>query len=242
MKTQTKALSEILTDHAEIIAPWAAEVVINDDNLTYLITNSQTREALWVDPMIDDWEILIEKSRALKDYRFVAVIDTHTHADHISCAGKLADALQAPLIMHQHAPTKLVSLRVSRDTLLPTAAGPLTLLVTPGHTWDGITPIWGPFIFGGDTILYGDTGRDDLPTGNPEEHFDSLTKIKAHAKPTDLFLPGHDNKGGRASSWATQMQVNASLTQGREQFVAEAGAFTAPAPKLLKESLFANFK
>jgi glyoxylase-like metal-dependent hydrolase (beta-lactamase superfamily II) len=102
--------------------------------------------------------------------------------------------------------------------------------------------IWGPFIFGGDTLLYGDTGRDDLPGGDPEAHYDSVQSVKAHARPEMIVLPGHDHKGGRASTWATQLKVNSSLTQEREDFVREAGSFEAPAPKLLKKSLFENFK
>src|SRR5262249_42878528 len=116
---------------------------------------------------------------ALSGLRFVAVIDTHTHADHVSCAADLAQALRAPLIMHLSSPSRRVELRVSRDTVLPLAAGPLRLLETPGHTPDCVTPIWGPFLFGGDVLMYGDTGRDDLPGGDPAAHWESLQKIKA---------------------------------------------------------------
>jgi hypothetical protein len=56
------------------------------------------------------------------------------------------------------------------------------------------------------------------------------------------MLPGHDMRGGRISSWKTQLEVNASLTQPREIFVPEAAAYVGPSPKLLKESLFENFK
>ena len=241
-KTFVKDVRAVMTDSATFPAEWLAKVLVNDDNLCFLIANTRTQEALWVDPVREDMDLLMEESQKLPGYRFICVIDTHTHADHISGAGQLAEKLGVPLVMHQSAPTRSVSLRVSRDTLLPTAAGPLHLLVTPGHTCDGITPIWGPFVFGGDTILYGDTGRDDLPTGNPEEHYQSLQKIKAAVKPTDIFLPGHDLEGGRACSWETQLKVNASLNQTADQFIPEARAFVGRAPKLLKESLFENFK
>ena len=242
MAGKIKDIRSILVDGAMIPAEWMAQVVVSDDNLCYLIAHTHTREAIWVDPVREDLDLLVDHSRRLTGYRFVAVIDTHTHADHISAASQLAAILDAPLIMHQNAPSRQVDLRVCRDTQLVTAAGSLRFLITPGHTWDGLTPIWGPFLFGGDTILFGDTGRDDLPTGDAEAHFASLQKIKAAAKATDIFLPGHDLEGGRACSWETQLKVNPSLTQTADQFIPEAKAFMGRAPKLLKESLFENFK
>lgn len=210
--------------------------------MTYVAWNHQAHEAIVVDPVREDWASLIAVTGELVGYRFVAVIDTHTHADHVSCAADLANHLHAPLVQHQVSPSQRVHLRVSRDTHLSCAAAPLQLLTTPGHTADSITPIWGPFLFGGDTLLYGDTGRDDLPGGDPAVHWDSLQKIKAHVTPQTLLLAGHDGEGGRVTRWQTQLSINAGLTQSREVFAREAGAYIGPSPKLLKESLFENFK
>ncbi len=242
MSTQVKPLSEILVDKAKIPAGWAGKVVINEDNLTFLVWNESSKEALFVDPMLDDWDELIREAAALKGYRFIAVIDTHTHADHISCAARLAEHVKAPLIQHVLSPSSRIHLKVNRDTALSTGAGPLHLLVTPGHTAECITPIWGPFLFGGDMVFYGDTGRDDLPGGDPAAHWESLQKIKAHAEPDMLMLPGHDNKGGRASSWKTQLEINPALAQDKETFIHDGGAWVGPSPKLLKVSLYENFK
>lgn len=241
MQTIVKDLEEMLQGGARIPEGWRAKAVINDDNLTYVAINDASKEAIVTDPMRDDWDSLLQVANELKGYRFLAVIDTHTHADHISCAAALAERLGAPLVQHQVSPSKRIHLRVSRDTALPAVAAPLELLVTPGHTPDSITPVWGPFLFGGDTLLYGDTGRDDLPGGDPAAHYESLQKIKARAKPEMILLTGHDGQA-RASSWATQLKVSPSLTQDRETFVREAGSYVGPSPKLLKESLFENFK
>lgn len=242
MKPFVKNIKEILTDKASIPTPWQAKAVINDDNMTYFVWNEQTKEALVVDPVRDDWEVLLQVANDLSGYRFIAVIDTHTHADHISCAAQLAEHLHVPLIQHYLSPSQKIHLRVSRDVNFPTAAGALKLLVTPGHTAECITPIWGPFMFGGDMILFNDTGRDDLPGGNAAIHWESLQKIKANTKPDMIMLPGHDGQGGRASSWKTQLEQNTGLTQDKETFISDAGSYVGPAPKLLKESLYENFK
>lgn len=234
MNTQVKVWSEV--------KDWTVTVVINEDNMTYVVSNDVFKEALVVDPMRDDLETLLNVTRALKGYRFLAVIDTHTHADHISCAAELAEFLKAPLLMHEKSPSRKIHLRASRDFELSNASAPLMIMMTPGHTPDSITPIWGRFILSGDTLLYGDTGRDDLPGGNPEDHYDSLQKIKAYVKPDYYLLPGHDAEGGQITKWSHQIEVNPSLTQDRATFVKEAGAYVGPSPKLLKESLFENFK
>lgn len=243
MNTIVKDIKEIIKDGAALPKNWRAKAVINDDNMTYVVWNEESKEALIVDPMREDWETLVSIARnELKGYRFLAVIDTHTHADHISSAANLANELRVPLIQHQLSPSKRIHLRVSQDTALPTAAGPLKLLVTPGHTAECITPIWGPFLFGGDMLLYGDTGRDDLPGGNPEDHWESIQKIKVNVGPDTVLLPGHDGEGGRASSWKHQLEISPGLKQDKQTFVKDAGSYIGPSPKILKESLYENFK
>lgn len=242
-KTIVKNLKELIVDRSTIPAPWETKAVIQDDNMTYVTWNTQTKEALVVDPMMEDWDTLIQVTKKeLEGYRFIAVIDTHTHADHISCAAKLADALAAPLIQHHLSPSKRVHLRVARDTHLPTLAGPLHLLLTPGHTPEHIAPIWGPFFYSGDTLLFADTGRDDLPGGDPAAHWESLQKLKTFLPGNILMLPGHDGKGGQVSSWKHQLEISPGLSQDQATFIADAGAYVGPSPKILKESLYENFK
>jgi glyoxylase-like metal-dependent hydrolase (beta-lactamase superfamily II) len=144
--------------------------------------------------------------------------------------------------MHEHAPSRRVQLRAAGKTHLASRAGAVQIVPSPGHTQDSICVLWGPFLFTGDTVLYADTGRDDLPGGSAEDHYEGIQSVKALAQPESIFLPGHDSKGGRVSSWETQLKVNTSLTQSREDFVREASAFDVAAPKLLKASLRENFK
>jgi sulfur dioxygenase len=243
MNTMVRDVRELIQDKAVIPPDWGGKAVVNDDNLSYVVWNESSREALVVDPMREDWETLQRLvKKELDDYRFLAVIDTHTHADHVSVAAALANDLGVPLIQHVLSPSRRVHLRVSQDTAFPTAAGPLKLLVTPGHTAECITPVWGPYLFGGDNLLYGDTGRDDLPGGDPEAHWESIQKIKQHVSLETLLLPGHDGEGGRVSSWKHQLEISPGLRQDKRTFVQDAGSYVGPSPKLLKESLYENFK
>lgn len=243
MATEIISLEKLLAEGDK--APnneWGLKAVQSDQCISYAVWNSATKEALLVDPKDEDLQAYRMIAKELNSYRWIAVIDTHTHADHVSVAAQVAEELGVPLVMHENAPSKRVHIRISKDTAIPTQAGPLQFLITPGHTQDSVTAIWGPFIFGGDTILFGDVGRDDLPGGSAEDHYDSIQKVKACAQSEMILLPGHAYKGGQASTWGTQLRINSSLTQPRDEFIKEAGEYDAPAPALLKKSLKENFK
>src|SRR5690349_21640404 len=58
---------------------------------TYLIACEQSRQAAIVDPVldrVDDYVRLLEKER----WKLAYIVDTHTHADHISAGPALSDA------------------------------------------------------------------------------------------------------------------------------------------------------
>jgi len=243
MSNEIKSLQEVLVPGEQRPSKeWKLRMIRSEQCLSYVAWNEESKEALLLDPKEEDVAAYRSLYRELKDYLWLGVIDSHTHADHVSVAAKMAEEFNAPLIMHTLAPSKKVQIRVAKNTAIPSRAGPLRFLATPGPTQDSLTVIWGPFLFGGDTPLFGDTGRDDLPGGDAEDHYESIQAIKEVATAEMVVLPGHDHKGGRASSWKTQLLVNSSLTQERSEFVRESNSFDAPAPKLLKKSLKENFK
>ena len=56
------------------------------------------------------------------------------------------------------------------------------------------------------------------------------------------MLAGRDGEGGRVSSWKHQLEISPGLTQDKATFLKDAGSYVGPSPKLLKESLYENFK
>lgn len=235
-------LAELLpAASAAVAAEWKLASVQSGQCLSYVAWNTKYQEALVIDPKLEDQDSYLSIFRSLDAYVCLAVIDTHTHADHISCAAALSQQLRAPLVMHDLCPSQRVNLRVPYTTHLSSHAGPVRLILTPGHTPDALCVYWGPFLFTGDTILIEDTGRDDLPGGDAESHFRSIETLKAAVLAAAIVLPGHDELG-RASTWGDQLEKSRSLKQSRADFVREASAFLGPAPQFLKESLKANFK
>jgi sulfur dioxygenase len=244
LPTQIKHLNDIFESHDPLsLKHWDLRLIKSESCQSFIAWNSSTREALVIDPKLNDWDAYLKTQSELESYLWLGVIDTHTHADHISAAAKLAKHLNAPMFMNEHSQSSRISLKISsKDCALPSKAAPIHIFYTPGHTKDSIVVNWGPFLFTGDTVLNGDTGRDDLPGGDADSHFESLQKIKSFALPGMIFLPGHDSGGDTIGTWQTQLSKNASLTQTKEIFISESNAFEGPPPKLLKESLRENLK
>ena len=60
---------------------------------TYLIASAKGREAVIIDPVIENVESYIKLLQEL-DLKLVKVIDTHIHADHITASRPFADAIK----------------------------------------------------------------------------------------------------------------------------------------------------
>ncbi len=243
MISVVKTLKEMGLADLEIskLGEWDALGVMSEECISYVVYHSGARLAVLVDPKLEDREKCVEISRRLEGYTWVAVVDTHTHADHVSVAADMAAVLKAPLIMHQLSPSSRVHLRVCHQTVIPTEVGELSLIPTPGHTPDSLTVTWGPFILSGDTVVFNDVGRDDLPGGSPESHYESLMALKKILPASSLLLPGH-GRTAMVATWGSQLKTNRSLTQEKDEFIREAAEFNAPAPKDFKRSLVENFK
>ena len=65
---------------------------------TYLIASDKGREALIIDPVLENINIYIESLKEL-DLKLVKVIDTHIHADHITGAAQLSQKTNCCTIM-----------------------------------------------------------------------------------------------------------------------------------------------
>ena len=71
----------------------------NSSTYTYLVSSGKGREALIIDPVLENVGEYINLLKEL-DLKLVKVIDTHIHADHVTGASKLKDitlSLDAPV-------------------------------------------------------------------------------------------------------------------------------------------------
>ena len=207
--------------------------------LSYIVYDKNNKVGAVIDPNIED----VQKISYLIDELGINVshiMDTHTHADHVSGAAKLKEYFKdTKIIMHEATKNKFEVLKHAakfgiEDILEANAkieidqyvndndkiySGDLEfkILHTPGHT-DNHISIWvGDAVFTGDLLLIGQAGRSDLPGGNPEEQFDSLFKKITSLPENTKIYPGHDYEDNEYSILKNELKNNPFLKKRTKQ-------------------------
>mgnify|MGYP003955373539 CR=1 FL=1 len=177
---------------------------------TYLIASSKGREALIIDPVLENVEDYIKLLTEL-DLRLVKVIDTHIHADHITGAGKLKDNTKCITIMGNHTPADAVEIKVNDDEVIELDKLKLRALYTPGHTSDSFSFLIDNYLFSGDTLLINGTGRTDFQNGSAKDAYSSIFNKLLKLPDETLLYPGHDYKGEKVSTIGKEKKFNPRL-------------------------------
>lgn len=216
------------------------EQIVSGGCLSYLVGCSDTCAAALIDPelsRIDRYLALLSRDGLRLHY----VIDTHTHADHFSASRRLVQQLGVPLVMHRLTPARGVDMLVDDGEMIVVGKLRLRVLYTPGHTVDSMCLVAEDRVFTGDTLLIGATGRTDLPSGDPEQLYDSLFGKLLKLNPALLVYPAHDYKGRSHSTIGTEIANNPRLqAQDRATFVAQMNNLNLSMPTHLTESLRTN--
>ena len=177
---------------------------------TYLIASSKCREALIIDPVLENVDEYIKLLKQL-DLKLVKVIDTHIHADHVTGASKLKDITKCSTIMGDHTPAEAVEIRVKDDEYINLDHLKIRAMYTPGHTSDSYSFLMDNYLFSGDTLLINGTGRTDFQNGNPKDAYNSIFN-KLLKLPEETFLyPAHDYKGEKVSTIGKEKKQNPRL-------------------------------
>lgn len=147
-----------------------------DGCASYFLGCVKAKEAAVVDPLASVGVEAYLMEAADRGLEIKYVIDTHTHADHISCGRELAEMTGSPYMLSEAA-----GMLVKYD-FTPLKDGDsvrvgnveLRVIFTPGHTPDSVCLLgtdhsrsddpW--FLLTGDTLFVGDVGRPDLLVGD----------------------------------------------------------------------------
>jgi glyoxylase-like metal-dependent hydrolase (beta-lactamase superfamily II)/rhodanese-related sulfurtransferase len=209
---------------------------------SYLIGTAGAPDVVLVDPVlehVDDYLRLLEK----EGLRLSHAIDTHTHADHISGAPSLRDRTDCEYVAHQAAPAGCVTVRVADGFKCHIADIPVEVLHTPGHTKDSMSLVLSDRILTGDVLFLDDggAGRDDLPGGDPAEHWESLQRISRLPEHL-LVCPAHDYHDRQPSSLAQQKKTNPHLrSRTKEEFIKYLDDLKLGPAEWMKDVLKANY-
>jgi len=251
------------------------------NTFTYVVADPQTRHAAIIDPVLD-YEAKaarlsrtgIEKVLAHVSAQGLTVdwiLETHAHADHLTGAAVLKEALGAPVAIGagiRQVQKTFATVYGLDESFTPDGsqferlfsdgehfnigALPARIIATPGHTDDSITYLIGDAAFIGDTLFRPDYGcaRCDFPGGDAGRLYDSVQKLYALPPETRLFLchdyPAQGQEPQAQTSVQAQRDGNVMLRHDtpREEFILKRTARDAklPAPALIIPALQVNIR
>tara|TARA_Y100001958_G_scaffold149665_1_gene132538 strand:+ start:348 stop:1028 length:681 start_codon:yes stop_codon:yes gene_type:complete len=180
---------------------------------TYLIASSKGREALIIDPVLENIENYIKLLKQF-DLKLVKVIDTHIHADHVTGASKLKNITKCSTIMGEHTPAESVEIKVKDDEYIDLDNLKIKAIYTPGHTSDSYSFLMDNYLFSGDTLLINGTGRTDFQNGNAKDAYNSIFNKLLKLPEETLLYPAHDYNGEKVSTIGKEKKLNPRLQVG----------------------------
>ncbi|HXH81556.1 MAG TPA: MBL fold metallo-hydrolase, partial [Candidatus Tectomicrobia bacterium] len=197
--------------------------ILNEDSgcLSYLVGCAQAGEAVVVDPGRDRIEEYVRLARK-KGLRIRHIVETHTHADHISGNRDLAALTRATIHLHGASGATFAHEPLRDGDRLRVGNVEVTVAHTPGHTPDSICLLvtdharaeepW--FVLTGDTLFIGSVGRPDLGGARAaEDLWRSLRAMLLPLPDSVEVYPAH----GAGSSCGKAMSAKSGSTIGFER-------------------------
>ncbi|MDA9105437.1 MBL fold metallo-hydrolase [Candidatus Pelagibacter sp.] len=214
----------------------------NSSTYTYLIASAKGREALIIDPVLENIEQYIKLLNEL-DLKLVKVIDTHIHADHITAASKLKNKTNCTTIMGEHTPSNAVEIKVKDNEIIYVDKLEIKVIYTPGHTKDSYSFLMNNYLFSGDTLLINGTGRTDFQGGNSEDSYKSIFNRLLKLPEETLLYPAHDYNGQTVSSIGKEKKFNPRLqVDNISEYVDLMNNLNLSKPKLMDINVASNIK
>jgi hydroxyacylglutathione hydrolase len=223
-----------------------------DDDLgcaSYLIGDEGSREAVVVDPAYTIEPYLEEAERS--GVRLVRVLETHTHADHVSGHGRFALEHGVPVGIHSLAQAEYPCEPFEDGDELRVGSIAIRVLHTPGHRPEHCCFLVEGHLLSGDSLLIGDAARPDLAVEakeGAEDLFRSLRRLSELPEATEVD-PGHVGgslcaagiSSDRVSTIRSERLTNRALSysDGRE-FVADSAAISTPRPPTVERVVALN--
>ncbi len=247
----------------------------------YLAYDPRTREGVIIDPVLDfdrrsgvvetvAAEQMLARIRELQ-LQIPMILETHAHADHLSAAAYMKDALGcqvatgAGVCQVQITAAHMFDLEPGFATdgsqferlwnageCFRVSAIACSVVATPGHTPDSVTYLIGDCAFVGDTLFlpYLGTARCDFPGASAADLYDSIRKLYRLPDATRVMV-GHDypqasGDAAYCSDLSSEKQANTHLSAAtkREDFIAfrEDRDRTLPLPELFFFALQVNVR
>ena len=214
----------------------------NSSTFTYLIASSKGREALIIDPVLENVDRYINLLKDL-NLKLVKVIDTHIHADHITGASKLNKETSCSIIMGEHTPAESVQIKIKDEEVINIDNLEIRAIHTPGHTEDSYSFLMNGYLFSGDTLLINGTGRTDFQNGDAKDSYESIFNKLLKLPEETLLYPAHDYNGKKVSSLGKERKNNPRLqVKSVDEYMEIMNNLNLPKPALMDVNVNRNIK
>jgi len=229
--------------------------------LTYIFGCTQAGELFVVDPKYEDVNEIIKFADKI-GMKIAYVIDTHTHADHISGSRKLQLLTNARVYYSELSQVKFPVERVKDGEEIKAGNVKIKVIYTPGHTPDSVSILiydkrrdesWSePWsVLTGDTLFVGSVGRIDISRESSEEDlFYSLQRLKKLPDYVEIYpahtagsVCGYGISGKPSSTIGFEKRFNKFLRiNDKEEFIKSIRSLNLPKPKEFDENIKRNLE
>ena len=191
----------------------------------YIVACEQTDDAVIIDCGDEAPRILAAVERLGVNVR--AIVNTHSHLDHVAALADVVDVLGVPVLMHadempvydmlesQAAMFGLVAPRqvgidrfVEHGENIEVGRLSAEVLLAPGHSPGSICLVFAgeaeTVVFAGDVLFRGSIGRTDLPGGSYETIVETLRTLFVPMSDETIIYPGH----GPATTMGEEKRTN----------------------------------
>ena len=209
---------------------------------TYIISSGKGREALIIDPVIENTDEYIKVLESL-ELKLVKVIDTHIHADHITGLNELNKRTNCTRIMGEKSKSEVIDLMIKDGEKIEIENIKLQTIYTPGHTDCSYSYLMNDKVFTGDALLINSTGRTDFQSGNSHDAYDSLFNRLLKLPEKTLVYPAHDYNEKKNSTIEIEKNNNPRLqVSSKEEYAEIMSNLNLANPNMIDIAVPANLK
>ena len=212
---------------------------------TYLLIDEPSGEAVLVDPVYEQHlrDLALIRELGLK---LILTVDTHCHADHVTGAWLMAQALGSRIAVAAAYGAANVDVALGDGETLRVGGSSLEVRATPGHT-DGCLTLVGSghdVAFTGDCLMIRSAGRTDFQRGSARRMYRSIVDRIFTLPDACVVYPGHDYEGRTVSTVGEERRFNPRIggDAREEDFVGYMDNLGLPHPKKIDIALPANLR